>query len=143
MGFPPPDAFAEELKTRPLRDIVRDRIFGGTPYVFRARPATAETLYEYVSKQLGIPRDHVKIVGSAKLGFSLSPDNFPRRFTPTSDIDVVVVDEKMFDLVWMALLDWHYPRRTVGLAGPEKEWARQRRREVYWGWFFPICGIGD
>lgn len=137
MSLPPVDALAEELKSRPIRDIVRDRIFGGTPYVFRARPSSADTLYDYVAKQFAISRDCVKIVGSAKVGFSLSPDNFPRRFTPKSDIDVVVVDEKMFDTVWMALLDWHYPRRSSGLARPDAEWAKHRRREVYWGWFVP------
>jgi len=137
MPFPNLDSFTEELKNRPVRDIVRDRIFGGTPYVFRARPTSADTLYDFIAKQFAISRDSVRIVGSAKIGFSLSPDNFPRRFTPRSDIDVVVVDEKMFDLVWMALLDWHYPRRSSGLARTDSDWARHRRREVYWGWFVP------
>lgn len=137
MPFPPVEEFVGLLNTRPPDELVRDHVFSGLPYVFRARPRTADVLYEYLSTQLHVPVQNVRIVGSAKMGFSLSPDTFPRRFNPTSDIDVIVVDEKLFDTIWFALLKWHYPRRIVGLPGADSHWARERRKDIYWGWFFP------
>jgi len=130
------DEFREILKLEPLDDILDRHIFGGTPYVFRTRPANASTLYRHLSQQLAVEVENIRIVGSARMGFSLSPDNFPRRFNPSSDIDVVVVNEKLFDMVWTTLLKWHYPRRKH-LPAPDNDWARQRRREIYWGWFSP------
>jgi hypothetical protein len=131
------DEFRKLLQEQPLDDILDRYVFGGVPYVFRGRPANADTLYYHLSKRLSVEAKNIRIVGSAKTGFSLSPDNFPRRFTPTSDIDVVVVDERLFDTVWTTMLKWHYPRRTEGLPAPDRDWARHRRREIYWGWFSP------
>jgi hypothetical protein len=85
---------------------------------------------------LNVDKNNIVIVGSAQVGFSLSPDNFPRRFTARSDIDVVVVDERLFDTVWYTLLKWHYPRRQT-LPREDWEWTAQRRKDLYWGWFVP------
>ncbi|MGH9511249.1 MAG: hypothetical protein ACRD2U_03835 [Terriglobales bacterium] len=136
MPFLEVDEFRELLRSEPLDRIVTQYVFGGTPYVFRQRPANAETLYHHLSGKLAVDARNIRIVGSAKMGFSLSPDTFSRRFLPSSDIDVVVVDEGLFDGLWLALLNWHYPRRTAGL-GADNEWGRQRRRDIYWGCFSP------
>jgi hypothetical protein len=137
MPFLAADDFVAELKTRPFPDVLKEHVLTGLPYVFRSRPRNADTLYDYVSKQLGVSPGDVKIVGSARTGFSLNPDTFPRKFIQTSDIDVIVVDQKLFDRIWLTLLAWHYPRRGSQLAEPDANWARERRRDVYWGWFFP------
>jgi hypothetical protein len=77
-------------------------------------------------------------VGSAKLGFSLNPDSFPRQFLDESDIDVVVVDEPAFDQVWLTMVRWLYPRRIGGrLSGAEKRWTHDRKENLFWGWFIP------
>jgi hypothetical protein len=80
--------------------------------------------------------NNVVIVGSAQVGFSLSPDTFFRPFSEDSDIDVLVVDEQLFDTIWAATLRWHYPRRSW-LDGSDWEWARLRQKELYWGWLTP------
>jgi len=131
------DEFRKLLQEKTLDDILDEHIFGGVPYVFRSRPTNTDTLYDHLSKRLGVDAKNITIVGSAKVGFSLSPDNFPRRFTASSDIDVLVIDERLFDMVWTTMLKWHYPRRTAGLPRADGDWARHRRREIYWGWFSP------
>jgi hypothetical protein len=137
MSFLQVNEFRELLRVQPLDDILDQYIFAGVPYVFRARPGNADTLYSHLSRELTVEARNIRIVGSAKMGFSLSPDNFPRRFNRSSDIDVIVVDERLFDRVWTTLLEWHYPRRTKGLSAADTDWARHRRREIYWGWFSP------
>ena len=136
MPYPTPDQFRELLKTAPPDTIVDDLLFHGTPYVFRHRPTGLTLLRESLSSSLNVQPDNVVVVGSAKLGFSLSPVTFPRRFSPTSDIDVVVVDEALFDLAWDAVLKWNYPRRNR-LSNEEWRWARNRHDDLFWGWLLP------
>lgn len=94
-------------------------------------------LTQHLSESIGLQEQNVVVVGSAKVGFSLNPENFPRQFSEDSDIDVIVVSEDLFDRVWLTLLEWHYPRRLVSLGRFESEWAQVRRKEIYWGWLDP------
>jgi hypothetical protein len=41
-----------------------------------------------LSDGLGATTNNIRVVGSAKTGFSLNPDAFPRSFSEHSDIDV-------------------------------------------------------
>jgi hypothetical protein len=135
----PPPTIAEfkfALLNRPVNEVLRDYVFSGDPYAFLEQPSALANLRAHVSKALRVDEKNIVIVGSAQVGFSLSPDNFPRRFTDGSDIDVVVVDERLFDTVWHTLLQWHYPRRQ-NLPRGDWAWTTTRRKELYWGWFVP------
>ncbi len=99
-------------------------------------PKSAHILVNHLRRALQVSADNVIVVGSAKIGFSLSPDTFPRAFSEQSDIDVLVVDERLFDSVWYTLLKWNYPRRAA-LFGEDWEWTKRRRNDLYWGWFVP------
>jgi len=136
--LPPPTIaeFKSALLSRPVTEVLRDYVFSGDPYAFRERPSALLNLRAHVSKALNVSENNIVIVGSAQVGFSLSPDNFPRRFTDRSDIDVVVVDEHLFDAVWYTLLQWHYPRRQ-DLPRGDWGWTKDRRKDLYWGWFVP------
>ncbi len=80
------------------------------------------------------------------MGFSLDPDAFPRAFSSASDIDVLIVDESLFDSIWFGILEWHYPQ-PLPLLPPASEWAKSRRYDVYWGCLRPASlsreGIQD
>jgi hypothetical protein len=131
------DEFGKLLLEHPIETVVREQVFKGTPFVFREQPEILDVLREHLRGSFKLQKDNVIVVGSAKLGFSLNPYNFPRQFSEDSDIDVLVVDHELFDEVWMTLLKWQYPRRGVNLGGEEGKWARVRRKELYWGWFVP------
>lgn len=90
-----------------------------------------------MSDALELVERDIIVVGSAKMGFSLSPDTFFRQFSEQSDIDVLVVNTDLFDRVWMEMLKWHYPRKGSDLGKVENKWVRERRRDLYWGWFRP------
>jgi hypothetical protein len=135
--FPTVEEFKTALMTRPLNGLVKDYIFEGIPYAFRETPTAVELLRNYLSRALGIQDENTIIIGSAKTGFSLSPETMFRQFSDESDIDVLVVDERIFDEIWQIVLKWHYPRRLRGLEGLDIHWGRRRRRELYWGWFVP------
>jgi len=136
MPYPTLDEFRGELLSRPLEDVVRTHVFQGIPYVFRASADAHAHLRAHLAKRLGATEEDITVVGSAKIGFSLSPHTFGRPFLPTSDIDVMVVSETLFDSMWFALLRWHYPRLSLVPAGGS-DWATARRREVFLGRFEP------
>ncbi len=137
MPYPSVEEFKTIVQTTPLDSVVKEHIFQGVPYVFRDNPEYLDLLTQHLSAAIKLTDQSIKVVGSAKIGFSLNPDNFPRGFSDTSDIDVIVVNEDLFDRVWMTLLEWHYPRRLVDLGRVEGNWARLRRKEIYWGWLVP------
>jgi hypothetical protein len=126
--------FESLLRTANLPDVAHDQILTGTPFVFRRSPGDFELLRRHLSERLNVAKKNIQVVGSARTGFSVAPNGFPRRFRDTSDIDVVVVSGELFDHVWFTLLDWHYPRR-YRLPQPDLRWSRNRQDDLYWGWF--------
>jgi hypothetical protein len=131
------DEFKRIVLSTPLSTVVEDHIFQGMPYAFREKPEALNLLTEHLSATMEVSEQSLVVVGSAKIGFSLNPDTFPRRFSDASDIDVVVISDNLFDRVWMTLLEWHYPRRLLNLGRDENDWVRLRRKDIYWGWLAP------
>lgn len=107
-----------------------------TPYVFQEKPAAWDTFRDELVSGLGVSRADIRVVGSARFGFSMKPDNNLKIFSDTSDIDVVIVNANLFDQLWVALLDAAYPRPPITdvLGG----WLRTRRNELYTGWLTPL-----
>jgi hypothetical protein len=136
MPNPTVEEFKQLLLTEPIEEVAKTHVFQGTPFAFSSQPTAMDVLRKHINLRLGIDPKNIIIIGSARTGFSLSPDNFPRAFSPDSDIDVLLVDAKMFDAVWNTLLSWHYPRR-FWLSGTDWDWAKSRRDEIYWGWLEP------
>jgi hypothetical protein len=64
---------------------------------------------EIVSSKLNINFHNVQIVGSAKMGYSLSPRKLLRPFhdevsgMPSSDIDIAIISENLYEQFWSEL----------------------------------------
>lgn len=137
MPYPTVDQFKELLVTRPLENIVAEYVFSGIPFVFRNQPDSLDALRQHLSEALRFTPKNILVVGSAKIGFSLNPDRFPRQFLASSDIDVLVVDTRLFDKIWTTVLKWHYPRKGSPLGGQDAPWMRNMRKSIYWGAIMP------
>jgi hypothetical protein len=59
----------------------------------------------YMSNHLNLHVNNIAIVGSAKLGFSLSPKKKYSEFNLESDIDIVIVSSEIFRNSWDAFID--------------------------------------
>jgi len=107
-----------------------------TPYVFEPNPTAWGTFCNDVSRDIDVAPGDIRIVGSARFGYSLKPGNNLKAYSDGSDIDVVVVNPDLFDILWHGLLKAIYPRppfvRNVG------GWLRERQKEVYTGWLSPL-----
>jgi hypothetical protein len=106
------------------------------PYVFGARKDNWSDFKAEIAADLGIAPTDVRIVGSARLGFSLKPGTNLRNYRDTSDVDVIIINPKLFDYVWLSMLEAAYPRPpATQLVGG---WLQDRRDEVYTGWINPL-----
>lgn len=64
-------------------------------------------LRESVAAELGVnPNQNVYTVGSAKLGFSIKPNNRYRHFGEESDVDVAVVSSELYNHLWCEARDF-------------------------------------
>ena len=130
-------AFRRDLLQKTTARVVSDNIIGGAPFIFSNAREAYDSLVHELSSRLGVAQESIVTVGSAKLGFSVHPDKFPRPFGSSSDIDIAIIDHILFDRIWHAIIDWHYLRKGESLPKPDGDWLRQRRRDIYWGLFHP------
>ncbi len=72
-------------------------ILEGTPYVFSKSPMKYMIFREQVAEKFEVGYQDVCIVGSAKLGYSPSPQKYGKAFAEQSDVDVVIISDKLFD----------------------------------------------
>jgi hypothetical protein len=103
--------FDKALRDKPIVDIVQEYLFEGVPYCFKDTPEIFVLFRQMICDEFGIHRQNFTVVGSAKIGFSLSPENYGRVFNKGSDIDVVLVSEELFQDLWWKLIE--YKKTTV------------------------------
>ena len=103
--------FKEKLATRPTSDIVQEVLFDAFPYCFKEKPSSYGIFRKEICDIFQIHPQNFSIVGSAKVGFSLSPEKFGREFNESSDIDVVLVSEELFQEIWLQLIE--FKRKTL------------------------------
>lgn len=97
----------------------------GIPYGFRDTPAVYEEIRNWLGKKLEIdPRD-VTLIGSARIGFSMSPGvEFGRSFSEKSDLDISIISEQLFLQTKDCFHVWENDVE-VGAVNPRNE--RERR----------------
>lgn len=101
-----------------------------------------------MARAAGVNANAIYLVGSAATGYSLSPTHPGRAFRPVtsasvrpSDIDIAIVDSKLFELAWNTVIKFdrrgglsRLIRETYGYD-PERinSDLSEMRRNVYWG----------
>ena len=138
MPYPTKDEFVELLKTRKHAELVDEHLLTGVPYVFQGAPQTYDVLRGTLSEQLRSQVADITVIGSGRIGFSLSPDKFGNPYRPaTSDIDTVVVSAKMFDVAW-------YQMSSKGRCGVlalnwkvQQSLTEHRQNNIFFGYIQP------
>lgn len=92
------DKFRSALLALSAEDIVRRFIVFGDCAV--VDPDEYFSLRSIVAKEFHLHPNDVLVVGSGKLGFSIAPQKRYRPFGDSSDLDVVIISDRFFDLVW-------------------------------------------
>jgi hypothetical protein len=79
--------------------------------------ATYFALKGEVAHHFAVHPQHVVMVGSGKLGFSIAPDKRYRPFSDSSDLDLAIVSPDLFDRVWKTVLTFN----DGGTYWPDKQ----------------------
>ena len=121
-----------------LDTLVREHLFAGVPFVFRDHPADYELLRRHLSHELNVQTSSVTIVGSGRLGYSLNPSHPGQPILDTSDIDILIADEKkLFDRFWQLMLKWRYPWHMKHWSEAEREWGTRHLENFIAGYSDP------
>lgn len=111
------DSFIELIASRDVKEIYQEIILDEEVFIFKDIANSSKKYHNLkvqISKILNINPKNIAIVGSAKLGFSLSPDKNFREFIPyqegikCSDIDLIIVSEFYYKSLWKSALDYAY-----------------------------------
>jgi hypothetical protein len=119
-----------------LVDTCRKHLLHGTPFVFQGREDEFFEFRRRIADKFSIGFHEVFVVGSAKLGFS---PHKPKEFDLDSDIDVVIVSNRLFeeflDVIRNYQMELRRSRRTVSYR--EQDMYHQFLEYVAIGWVRP------
>lgn len=102
------EEFKEKLLNEDIRDVYQRYLLGHDIWYFHDHKESYTFAQDYdefklyMSKNLELHVNNIAIVGSAKMGFSLSPGKDYSTFHEGSDIDLVIVSEPTFKSSWHA-----------------------------------------
>jgi hypothetical protein len=128
---------AEARRRSNLDGLVREHLFVGVPFVFEKNPSDYELLQTHLSEGLKVPIEAITIVGSRRLGYSLNPSHPGEPMSDTSDVDVLVADEGLFDRLWDLMLKWRYPWHMKHWSEAEQAWGMRHLENFIAGYSEP------
>ncbi|MBE9100491.1 hypothetical protein [Vacuolonema iberomarrocanum] len=115
--------------------IVQKYIVHGTPHIFKSDEDKYFDLKREIAAHFSEHYNNVHMVGSAKLGFSIAPHKLWKHFTIESDIDVVIVSDRLFERMWEGLHEFN-----INLVNRTKDEDCNYKRFVNYffkGWIRP------
>ena len=102
------EALKKAVEAQPVSTVVNKFILRDTSVCFGGDVDLILGLKESLSSYFAVHIKAIEIVGSAKLGVSLSEERFGHPYKEKSDIDLVVVSSKLFDEAWHELLQLEF-----------------------------------
>lgn len=89
------------------KSLISHIIVNNTPFVFKDIPLLYEQIIQYMSALLNIEAESIKLIGSAKTGFSVTPPpNYGKLFSKKSDLDFAIINEIVFNKLCKEYSDW-------------------------------------
>lgn len=89
--------FYNTIGNNEIKSLIRHFIVNNVPFAFKDKPILYEQITQYIADKLEITPTEVKLIGSAKTGFSISPlPDYGKSFGPHSDLDFSIVNEELF-----------------------------------------------
>lgn len=76
--------------------IIRLWMTEGIPFAFKEHPLLYEEVRDFIAKGVNVHTKDVTIVGSARIGYSLSKDEWGRPFNSNSDFDFTIVSNDLY-----------------------------------------------
>lgn len=119
--------YYRNISSNEVKSLIRHFIVNNKPYAFREKPMLYEQMTQYVADKLNITATEIKLIGSAKTGFSISPPpDYGKEFGSHSDLDFSIVSSKLFEELEMEFANW------VDLYESEEIKPSNPTEEKYW-----------
>jgi hypothetical protein len=136
MAYPSKETFLVLLQERDHIEIIEEYLLAGVPFAFADAEVSYNLLLDTLSAKLAVERGSITMVGSGRIGFSLSPDHFGTPFSERSDLDMAVVDAELFDRAWLDML--RLGNKYFSLETRVRDWVKTHKaNNVYWGFIQP------
>lgn len=123
---------AKAILERDPEELVNELLFERIPFLFGSRWETYRAWRYLLGGALNVDPCEIVVIGSAAVGFSLSPVKRLKAFDGSSDVDVAIVSDHFFSEAW------HYLRTVdtaLGHLTPAQRCAvkEHQKRYIYWG----------
>jgi len=107
------EGFLRDLRALSTEQVYNKYLVGGDIWYFKNQYGKGwYDVYDkfrlFISAKLGVHYNDVALAGSAKLGFSISPKKNFKDFDENSDIDIIIISQKIFYLFWEAYIKDSY-----------------------------------
>ena len=136
--YPSKKDFEILLKTHDIDWIIDNHIFGGPPFYSSNHPEVHDQVVRSISKGLNVAPSNICVIGSARIGFSLSPERFGEPFNQFSDIDIIIVSSSLFDPSWVNILEHRRTNRSrLGYYTKRRLKDHRDFHYIYNGWMYP------
>lgn len=87
--------------------LIRHFIVNNMPYAFKEKPLLYEQMTQYIADKLNITPTEIKLIGSAKTGFSINPNpDYGKVFGTHSDLDFSIISIKLFQELETEFRNW-------------------------------------
>lgn len=86
--------------------IIRLWMTEGIPYAFKEHPLLYEEIRDFIAKRVNVHTKDITIVGSARIGYSLSKDEWGRPFNSNSDFDFTIVSNELYKAIVSEFQRW-------------------------------------
>lgn len=100
-------SFQNELKKKGVKRVINEILFDGPFVCFNNNEDTIWNLKKSISNHFEVHTQNIEIVGSARIGISLNPNHLGKDFNNSSDIDVLIISEELFNEIWNDLMMFH------------------------------------
>lgn len=125
---PSPEEFRVALANASIRSrehVVRLWLTEGVPFAFRDCPYAYEEIRRWLGTRLEVCPKEITVVGSVRIGFSMAKSpNYGHPFGTNSDLDLVVVSQKLFKEITDTFSKWKY-EYTTGIVHPRTNKERE------------------
>jgi hypothetical protein len=103
---------APQFLPQEIVQFVRLWLTEGIPYAFQRKPIVYEAVRDYFANLIQIDPKAVTVVGSARLGYSLTTNKYGKPFDDQSDLDLLVVSSELFGQFVGEFEQWHRDFRS-------------------------------
>ena len=89
-----------KMPDKERKSLIYHYVIDNEPYVFKTKPLLMEQTKQFIADSIGqISVEDIRLIGSAKTGFSLDPNKYGKSFNNDSDLDFTIISPGLLDLL--------------------------------------------